>query len=130
MFYILKMLANKEIKEIFGEMLQEHESKKEGILTKHEKLVLKPDIRTSSITEAKPWLTMRQSYLVKTDIEELKESLLFSNINEKVQSLKKKVISEKEDIGVVQTTEPTWALEIRRKLVDLEDRSRKNNCEY
>lgn len=54
MFYILKMLANKEIKEIFGEMLQEHESKKEGILTKHEKLVLKPDIRTSSITEAKP----------------------------------------------------------------------------
>ena len=73
---------------------------------------------------------MRQSYLVKTDIEELKESLLFSNINERVQSLKKKVISEKEDVGILQTTEPTWALEIRRKLVDLEDRSRKNISEY
>ena len=44
------MIANKEI---FREMLQEHESKQEGILTKHEKLVLKPDIRTSSITESK-----------------------------------------------------------------------------
>ena len=49
-------------------------------------------------------------------------------MNEKVQSLKKKkLISAKEDAGVVQTTEPTGALEIRRKLVDHEDRSRRNN---
>ena len=73
---------------------------------------------------------------VKTDVEELKESLSFtqndidqrfSKINEKIQSLEKELSSTKEDVRVIQTTEPTWALEIRRKLVDLEDRSRRNN---
>ena len=66
--------------------------------------------------------------LVKADVEELKESLSFtqndidqrfSNINESVQSLGKELSSTKEDVRVIQTTEPTWALEIRRKLVDL-----------
>ena len=52
-----------------------------------------------------------------------------SNINEKVQSLEKETISTKEDDGVKQTTNPTWALEIRRKLVDLEDRPRTNNLQ-
>ena len=51
----------------------------------------------------------------------------FSNIIEKVQSLEKELSSTKEDVGVIQTTEPIWALEIRRNLVDLEYRSRKNN---
>ena len=73
---------------------------------------------------------------VKTDVEELKESLSFtqndidqrfSKINEKIQSLEKELSSTKEDVRVIQTIEPTWALEIRRKLVDLEDRSRRNN---
>ena len=49
------------------------------------------------------------------------------SINEIVQNLENKLSSIKEDVGVIQTTEPTWALEIRRKLVDLEDRSRRNN---
>ena len=74
--------------------------------------------------------------LVKTDVEKLKESLgftqndidqMFLNINKKVRSLEKELSSTKEDVGVIQTTEPTWALEIHRKLVDLEDRSRRNN---
>ena len=47
--------------------------------------------------------------------------------NEKVQSLEKELSSTKENVRVIQTTEPTWALEVRRKLVDLEDRSRRNN---
>ena len=73
---------------------------------------------------------------MKTDVEELRESLSltqndidqrFSNINQKVQSLEKKLISTKEDVGVIQTTEPTWALAVRGKLVDLKDRSRRNN---
>ena len=34
---------------------------------------------------------------------------------------------KRNSVRVIQTTEPTWALEIRRKLVDLEDRSRRNN---
>ena len=73
---------------------------------------------------------------MKTDVEELKESLSFtqndigqrfSNKNEKVQSLEKELSSAKENVCVIQTTEPTWALEIRRKLVDLKDKSRRNN---
>ena len=73
---------------------------------------------------------------MKTDVQELKESLSltqndidqkFSSINEKVQSLEKKLSSTKEDVRVIQTTGPTWVLEIRRKLMDLEDRSRRNN---
>ena len=35
----------------------------------------------------------------------------------------------KEDVGVIKTTEVTWALEIRRKLLDLEDSSRRNNLQ-
>ena len=39
------MVTIKEIREIFREMLQEHETKQEGML-------IRPDIRTSSITKA------------------------------------------------------------------------------
>ena len=73
---------------------------------------------------------------MKKDVEELKEHLSFtqndidqrfSNTDEKLQSLEKELSSTKEDVAVIQTTEPTWALEIRRKLVNLQDRSRRNN---
>ena len=69
---------------------------------------------------------------MKTDVEDFKERPSFTqkhilNINEKVQNLEKELSSTKEDVGIIQTTEPTWALEIHRKLVDLEDRSRRNN---
>ena len=77
---------------------------------------------------------------VKTDVEELKESLSFTqndidqrflNIEiKKVQSLEKKLSSTKEEIGVIQTTEPTWPLEIRRKLVNLEDNQEETIYEY
>ena len=49
------------------------------------------------------------------------------NINEKVQNLQKQLSLTKEGLGIIQTTEPTWALEIRRILMDLGDRSRRNN---
>ena len=45
------MVIVKEIREIFGEMLQEHETKQEGVFTKHKKIGIRPDIRTSSITK-------------------------------------------------------------------------------
>ena len=35
--------------------------------------------------------------------------------------------SLKKDIEVIQTTKPSWAIEIENKLVDLEDRSMRNN---
>ena len=73
---------------------------------------------------------------MKTDVEDFKESPSFTQkhidqrfltINEKVQNLEKELSSTKEDVGVIQMTEPTLAFEIRKKLVDFEDRSRRNN---
>ena len=73
---------------------------------------------------------------MKTDVEDFKESPTFTqkhieqkflNINEKVQNLEKELSSIKEDVGVIQTTEPIRESEICRKLMDLEDRSRRNN---
>ena len=137
MFYILKIITIKEIRQVFREMLQEHETKQEGMFTKKkEKSVL--DLISGHQGLLKQSLDQLCDSLtsVKTDIEELKDSLNFTlndidqrfpNINEKVQSLEKELCSTKDDVGVIQTTGPTWALEICRKLVDLEDRSRRNN---
>ena len=109
------MVTVKEIREIFREMLEEHKTKQEGMFTKHEKLVL--DLISGHQALLKQRLDQLCDSLtsVKTDVEELKESL------------EKEPSSTKEDVRVMQTTEPTWVLEIRRKLVDLEDRSRRNN---
>ena len=119
-------------------MLQEHETKQDGMFTKNKKSI--SDLISGHQALLKQRLEKLCNSLtsVKTDVEELKESLSFTqndigqrflNINEKEQSLGKEVISTKEDVGVIQTTEPTWALEIRRKLVDIEDRSRRNNLQ-
>ena len=133
MFYILKMITIKEIREI----LAEHKTKQEGMFTKHEKLV--SDLISGHQTLLKQRLDELCDSLtsVKTDVEELKESHSFtqndidqrlSNINEKVQNLEKELNSTKEGVVAIQTTEPR-ALEIRRKLVDLEDRSRRNHLQ-
>ena len=45
------MVIVKKIREIFGEMLQEYETKQEGVFTKHKKIGIGPDIRTSSTTK-------------------------------------------------------------------------------
>ena len=70
------------------------------------------------------------------EIADLKESLeftqeetegKFSKLNEKLTSMERNLFSLKKDIEVIQTTKPSWAIEIENKLVDLEDRSRRNN---
>ena len=114
----------KEIREIFREMLQEYQTKQEGMFTKYEKLVM--DLISGHQALLKQRLDQLWDSLtsVKTDVEELKESLSFtqndvdqrfSSINENVQSLEKELSSTKQVVRVIQTTEPTWALEIRRK---------------
>ena len=40
---------------------------------------------------------------------------------------KKNLFSLKKDIDIIQTTKPSWGINIENKLVDLEDRSRRNN---
>ena len=130
------MVTIKEKREIFREMLQEHETKQEGIFTKDEKLVLDLILRHQALLKQRLDQLFDSLTSVKTDFEEFKESISFtqndtdqwfSNINEKVESLVTEVTSTNKDVGVIQTAEPTWALEIRRKLVDLEGRSRRNN---
>ena len=72
------MVTIKEIREIFREMLQEHETKQEGMFTKHEKLVL--DLISGHQGLLKQMLDQLRDSLtsVKIDIEELKESLSFA----------------------------------------------------
>ena len=41
--------------------------------------------------------------------------------------MEKNLFSLKKDIDIIQTTKPSWAIDIENKLVDLEDRSRRNN---
>ena len=41
--------------------------------------------------------------------------------------MERNLFSLKKDIKVIQTTKTSWAIEIDNKLVDLEDRSRRNN---
>ena len=41
--------------------------------------------------------------------------------------MEKNLFSLKKDIDIIQTTKPSWAVDIENKLVDLEDRSRRNN---
>ena len=128
----IKMVTIKEIRETFKEILQEHETKQKGISTKHEKLVL--DLISGLLALLKERLDQQFDSLtsVKTDVEDFKESPSFTqkhieqkflNKNEKVQNLEKEhKRSIKEDVGVIQTTEPTRESEICRKLMDLEDR--------
>ena len=128
----IKMVTIKEIRETFKEILQEHETKQKGISTKHEKLVL--DLISGLLALLKERLDQQFDSLtsVKTDVEDFKESPSFTqkhieqkflNKNEKVQNLEKEHKSSiKEDVGVIQTTEPTRESEICRKLMDLEDR--------
>ena len=72
------MVTIKEIREIFREMLQERETKQKGMFTKHEKYVL------DLISGYQALLKQRLEQLcdsitsVKTDVEELKESLNFT----------------------------------------------------
>ena len=126
------MVTIKEIRETFRQMLQEHETKQEGMFTKHEKLVL--DLISGHQALLKERLDQQCDSLtsVKQDVEGFKESSGFTqkhinqkflNINERVQNPEKELSSIKEDVGITQTTEPTRESKICRKLVDLKDRS-------
>ena len=52
--YKLKMVTIKEIRELFREMLQQHETKQEGMFTKREKMVLPPRFYTRAFTYSQP----------------------------------------------------------------------------
>ena len=41
--------------------------------------------------------------------------------------MERNLSSLKKDIEVIQTTKPSWAIEMENKLLELEDRSRRSN---
>ena len=130
------MVTMKEITETFREMLQEHETKQEGMFTKHEKLVLDLILGHQALLKERLDQLCDSLTSVKTDVEDFSKSPSFTekhldqkflNINERVQNLEKKISSIKENVGVTQTTRQTRELKICKKLENLEDRSRRNN---
>ena len=130
------MVTTKEIRGTFREMLQEHETKQEGMFTKHEKLVLDLILGHQALLKERLDQLCDSLTSVKTDVEDFSKSPSFTekhldqkflNINERVQNLEKKISSIKENVGVTQTTRQTRELKICKKLENLEDRSRRNN---
>ena len=114
-------------------MFQQHQKaitkKQEETFRSHENSIMQLISRNSTLTN------QRLDNLSK-EIADLKESLeftqeeteeKFSKLNEKITSMERNLFSLKKDIEVIQTTKPSWAIEIENKLVDLEDRSRRNN---
>ena len=106
------------------------------MITKHEELVLNLISGHQTLPKQRLDKLYDNLTLVKTDVKEIKEShsftqndidQRFSNKNEQEQRLEKELTSIKEEVGVVQVTKPTWAMEIHRNLLDLEDKSRRNN---
>ena len=70
------------------------------------------------------------------EMADLKESLeftqeqtegKFNSLNEKISTMEKNLFSLKKDVDIIQTAKPSWAIDIENKLVELEDRSRRNN---
>ena len=51
----------------------------------------------------------------------------FDTLNEKISTMEKNLFSLKKGIDIIQTAKPSWTIDIENKLVDLEDRSRRNN---
>ena len=81
-------------------------------------------------------LTNQRLDNLSKEIEDLKENLeftqeeteeKFNKLNEKIATMERNLFSLKKDIEVIQTTKPSWTIEIKNKLLHLEDRSRRNN---
>ena len=104
-----KILTMEDIKIIFEKMLREHEASVVQLISGNNSLT---NQRLDSLSK---------------DINELKESLEFSqneyddkfkNISEKVQKLEEEINLMKEELHVIQTTKLSWVMETDVKLVD------------
>ena len=54
----------------------------------------------------------------------------FKNMDNKIQKLEEEINLINEELYIIQTTKPSWAIETDAILVDLEDRSRRNNLRF
>ena len=126
-------IAIKDIKKIFQDLFKQHQ---EAITKKQEEMSRSHENSITPLISGNTTLTNQRLDNLSKEIADLKESLeftqeetegKFSKLNEKITSMERNLFSLKKDIEVIQTTKPSWAIEIENKLVDLEDRSRRNN---
>ena len=122
-----------DIKKIFQDMFKQHE---EATTKKQEEMFRSYENSLMQLISGNTTLTNQRLDNLSKEISDLKEILeftqeeteeKFNKLNEKITSVERNLFSLKKDIEVIQTTKPSWAIEIENKLVDLEDRSRRNN---
>ena len=111
-------------------MFQQHQ---EPITKKQEEMFRSHENSIMQLISGNTTLTNQRLDSLSKEIADLKENLeftqeetkeKFSKLNEKITSMERNLFSLKKDIEVIQTTKPSWAIEIGNKL---EDRSRRNN---
>lgn len=78
---MLKLVTFKEIREVFRETLQKHETKQKEMFTKHEKLVLYLISGHQGLLKQIVDQLCDRFTLLKTNVEKIKESLSFTHIN-------------------------------------------------
>ena len=114
-------------------MFKQHQ---EAVAKKQEEMFRSHENSIMQLISGNTTLTNQRLDNLSKEIADLKESLEFTQeeteeklnkLNEKITTMEKNLFSLKKDIEVIQTTKPSWAIEIENKLVDLEDRSRRNN---
>ena len=125
-----------DIKIIFEKMLKEHEA---SIVQKNQEMFYKQEQLILALIYGNNSLTNQCLDNLNKDINDLKENLEFSqneyddkfkNMGDKIQKLKGKINLIKEELHVIQTTKPSWTIETDAKLIDLEERSRRNNVRF
>ena len=131
-----KNLTMEDIKVIFEKTLKEHEA---SIVQKNQEMFHKQEQSILAFISGNNSLTNQRLDILSIDINDLKESLEFSqneydekfnNMGDKVQKLEEEIDLMKEELHVIQTTKPWLAIETDAKLVDLEDRSRRSNLRF
>ena len=104
-----EMLTEERLREIFNEMFSKHEENVKIILASNAKIVNdRLDILTKNISD-------------------LQDSIEFvdQDLNEKIKSVEKKISKTSEECQ--NNISPSEVKEIKNKLIELEDRSRRNN---
>ena len=121
-----------DIKNIFQDMFRQHQ---EAITKKQEEMFGSHENSIMLLISGNTTLTNQRLDNLSKKIADLKENLEFTQeetegkfrkLNEKISTMEKNLFSLKKDIDIIQTTKPSWAIDIENKLVDLEDRSRRN----
>ena len=122
-----------DIKNIFQDMFKQHQ---EAITKKQEEMFRSHENCIMQLISGNTTPTNQRLDNLSKEIADLKESLeftqgetegKFNTLNEKISKKEKNLFSLKKDIDIIQTTKPSWAIDIENKLVELEDRSRRNN---